>query len=43
LTLPQIFIDGENIGGYEDLRDYISLITQIDALKQQIKNGKSSD
>jgi len=43
LTLPQIFIDGENIGGYEDLRDYISLITQIDALKQQIKKAKSSD
>lgn len=43
LTLPQIFIDGENIGGYEDLRDYISLIAQIDSLKQQMKKAKSSE
>ena len=43
LTLPQIFIDDENIGGYEDLRDYISLIAQIDALKQQMKKAKSGE
>lgn len=43
LTLPQIFIDGEHIGGYEDLRDYISLISQIDALKQQLRKAKGGE
>lgn len=39
ITLPQIFIDGQNIGGYEDLLDYINLMNSIDKLKKDNNHG----
>lgn len=39
LTVPQVFIDGDHIGGYEDLKAFVELNKGIDNMLRNKTDG----
>lgn len=39
LTVPQVFVDGDHIGGYEDLKAFVELNKGIDSMLRKKTDG----